>query len=395
MPVGSRQPARTTTSGRYIAELDGLRAVALTMVLLFHAEVILNVVSGFSRIAAPFGPVRRVPGRLPPVDGLSRVLLQGYFGIYLFFILSGFILAIPFLEHRLEGGPSVDLRRFYLRRLTRLQAPYSAALTVFLVAGSAVGGVGAITLLRHYGTSLVYLHGALLGGVTPINGPLWTMEVEIQFYVVLPLLAMVFLIPVHQLRRLAIVLIAALAILWQVAFPAKGSFFFVSIGFFLQFFLAGFLLADVYVSRWRRRRRSVPWDLVTVGGWPVFIWLAIRGTKAWDQSLLPWVALPLFGAALRGTYTGRLLGNRWVAGFGAASFSIYLVHYPLLVLMARAVRPVLTGSHHVDWLIVLGAGLPVVLAARSLLFRFVERPCLDPLWPAKLLARLRGVRSVT
>ena len=101
------------------AGLDGLRGAAVVLVLLFHASLsIFAAVRGAPNVQ-PFG------GADLQVKGWhlwDYVLNQGRYGVHLFFILSGFILGLPFVS----GSPS--LRAFYKRRLTRLEPPYLIAL---------------------------------------------------------------------------------------------------------------------------------------------------------------------------------------------------------------------------------------------------------------------------
>src|SRR2546430_10891084 len=104
--------SRRTTSGRYIPEIDGLRFVCIGLVLLFHVRATL----GFLR-----GPeVRGFHGH----GLLDAILGQGQFGVELFFVISGFVLALPFVAHHVQSGPKPSLRRYYARRLTRLEPPY-------------------------------------------------------------------------------------------------------------------------------------------------------------------------------------------------------------------------------------------------------------------------------
>jgi peptidoglycan/LPS O-acetylase OafA/YrhL len=154
----ARRLSRRTTSGRYIAEIDGLRFVAIAMVVLFHAQLRLNEAFG-----AQVGPP-------PATHNLGDVAIaQGRFGVHLFFVISGFILGLPFAAERLAGARKVRLKAFYLRRLTRLEPPYIIALTLFFVLG-ATTNLWSIwtnyrtTLIPRFGSGLVYSHGLLFGG---------------------------------------------------------------------------------------------------------------------------------------------------------------------------------------------------------------------------------------
>ena len=152
--------SRRTSSGRYIPEIDGLRFLAIALVVGFHVGIVL---SPNLRLNLPFGTA--LPSaKAPPV------LASGWFGVELFFVISGFILALPFAAWRRTGGRPVNLRAYYLRRLTRLEPPYVLALGLAFVAAAAVGPVR--ILVPHLLASLVYQHGTLFGYDSFLNSPL-------------------------------------------------------------------------------------------------------------------------------------------------------------------------------------------------------------------------------
>ena len=97
--------SRETSSGRFIPEMDGLRFAAIAMVVLYHLNGYLMAKTAFYE-----------RGTSQP-DWLCRTALVGFHGVDLFFVISGFILALPFAAHHLAGAPSVSLRKYYLRRL--------------------------------------------------------------------------------------------------------------------------------------------------------------------------------------------------------------------------------------------------------------------------------------
>jgi len=274
----------------------------------------------------------------------------------------------------------VNLRAYYLRRLTRLEPPYVLALGLAFVAAAAVGPIRG--LLPHLLASLVYQHGTLFGYDSFLNSPLWSLEIEVQFYVLVPLLALLFRIEDTTKRRIAMAAVG----LAGLALGSHGSRDGLTVLSFLEFFLAGFVLADVYVVDWRERPTSSrAWDLVSVVGWVVLL-VAVGLTRS--EKLLavgPWLVVVLYMAAFRGPLTGRILRNRWLTTIGGMCYSIYLLHYPLMLLIARALHP----ASALAW-----AGSAVVLVAATLaagvtFFALVERPCMEPHWPSKLIARLR------
>ena len=374
------------SSGRYIPEIDGLRFIAIAGVFLFHIAILGRVLDGSWTIVAPFG----VSGPIGPSnsDLLSRTVSQWTYGVQLFFVVSGFVLALPFIAWRVAGGREVSTSRYLLRRVTRIEPPYLIAMTLLFIGVSIAAqhsGAG------HYMASVLYLHQAVYGGPSTLDGVAWSLEVEIQFYLCVPLLAILFSTPDARWRRATIVLVALLAIIFQEydfgSDPRMTAF----LGNHLQFFLVGWLLADLYVISWGSKptpqRR---WDLVSLVGWP----LLVGGLMASDRLkfgavLGPWLLLALCIAALRGPRTARILSNRWITTIGGMCYSIYLLHYPLLILAQRWTAGL---SRLSPGLALLGRAVvyaPIVLAVSGVFFVLVERPCMDPRWPFRFLAWVR------
>jgi peptidoglycan/LPS O-acetylase OafA/YrhL len=362
--------SRRTSSGRFIPEIDGLRFVAIALVVLLHVG---QVLSPNLRLDRPFGTI-------DPSVRIPAILAPGWFGVELFFVISGFILALPFAAWRRAGARPVNLRGYYLRRLTRLEPPYVLALALSFAAAAALSPVR--VLLPHLLASLIYQHRSVFGYDSNLNVPFWSLEIEVQFYLLVLLLAVLFRIDDTGRRRIAMAAVGLLAALvgsvvrWDTGTVLS----------YLVFFLAGFVLADVYVSDWAEQ--PVPraaWDLITLVGWPVLFLLAGTTHSGRLTVIAPWLIVGLYMAAFRGPLTRRVLRNRWLTTIGGMCYSIYLLHYPLMLLIARALHP----ASALAWAGSAVALVAATLAAGVTFFALVERPCMEPHWPSKLIARLR------
>jgi peptidoglycan/LPS O-acetylase OafA/YrhL len=185
--------SRETSSGRFIPEMDGLRFAAIGMVVLFHLNGYLLAKSSLHH------------SRPLPQSWLAQIALVGMRGVELFFVISGFILGLPFAAHHLKNAPRVDLHKYYLRRLTRLEPPYFVTVVLLFVLAIGVQGMTAADLYPHLAASLFYLHNLIYGSASPVIGVAWSLEIEVQFYVVVPLLTFLFAIRKRWLRRLSLV----------------------------------------------------------------------------------------------------------------------------------------------------------------------------------------------
>lgn len=164
----------TSGAAHEIAPVDGLRALAILLVIWCHLSAFgffygLNVGPAAIRYLADFG----------------------FSGVFLFFILSGFLLFLPYARALLDNRPWPSARKFYLRRALRILPLYYAAFVVLLLlqAGSWLHPQNAVPL------SLIalLLHDMRSDAFTimsALDGPFWTLTIEWQFYLLLPWLAL-------------------------------------------------------------------------------------------------------------------------------------------------------------------------------------------------------------
>jgi peptidoglycan/LPS O-acetylase OafA/YrhL len=373
---------RRTSSGHYIAEIDGLRFVAIAMVVLFHSQLRLFEASG--------GEIGESPS---PHNVFDLSIAQGRFGVHLFFIISGFILALPFAAERLAGARPVRLKAFYLRRLTRLEPPYFLVLTLYFLLGSTthlwkLWSDYHDTLLPRFGAGLVYAHGFLFRENNPILPPTWSLEIEVQFYLLVPLLALVFTIQPAARRRALMVGGAVVAAIFQwFMFETVGALPPILLSY-LQFFLVGFLLADVFLLEWHQRpSQGWTWDAIGLAALLiVFIGpppLHERILMAHQLVLLPCLFACVFCAAFRGPRLRSLLTFRWIAIVGGMCYSIYLLHTPLMAMLAPYTAGIGGGWGTVNVIVQFLFLGGISLLVSAIFFAFVERPCMDPQWPRR------------
>ena len=101
-------------------EIDGLRFIAICwVVVLMHLSNIIDT--------------NLYNNQLISNSFIAKMVLEGGNGVSFFFMISGFILALPFLREKLYQGKKVSLKKYYLRRLTRLEPPYIAALLIAFI----------------------------------------------------------------------------------------------------------------------------------------------------------------------------------------------------------------------------------------------------------------------
>ncbi len=373
--------SRRTTTGRYVPVVDGLRFVAIMLVVVFHAALVLDLLLGRRTLTPPFGEFRGAPA----TDVFGRLVWETKIGVQVFFMVSGFVLSLPHISSRQLGTPKPPLGRFFLRRVTRIEPPYFVALTVLFVASFlAANGHG----LSHYVAGLAYAHGFWFGRMNPYDAVTWSLEVEIQFYVLVPLLAIALCSGPARTRTQTCLVVAALAICLQSSGLFNDPHLFAFLGNYLQFFVLGWLLGDIYVTRWNASApESRWWDLVTLVGWPALLFGLTTG-GAFQVAVAPWLIFALAVAVFCGPLTRRALSAPWIATIGGMCYSIYLTHYPVMIALRGLVSPVARLPYPVALLLAFSIMLPVVLVAAAVFFVTIERPCMNPDWARHVAERL-------
>jgi peptidoglycan/LPS O-acetylase OafA/YrhL len=365
---------RITTGGTWLPELDGLRFVAIASVLLFHLQGVL-----FHRGAPTIAPRYHL---------LALSFGNGNRGVPLFFMISGFILARPFAEHHLFDKARPSLGKYFTRRLTRLEPPYILNLIAAAVALILIDHHSVHSILPHLAASLFYIHNLVYKVPSSINSVAWSLEIEVQFYILAPLLAMLFLIRNAVARRLVIA--ALMATPFFLPFSSGWGLF--TLAGQIQYFLGGLLFADLFLTVITHWKHDWRWDLVSLAGWPAVFLLSDRWMALW----LPFLALLLYVAAFRGVVMYAFLRNTWIAVIGGMCYTIYLWH-PLAMSAANRLCNKFSFLHPTDFaLLFLVQGI-IKIAAVAIVclpfYLYVERPCMDRKWPRKLIARLRQLFS--
>ncbi len=313
---------RTSGAQRRVSGLDGIRGLAALYVVLNH--VFLRAFPGYPRDTAP---------------AWAGWLIYGRFAVVVFIVLSGFSLAV---------GPAGDgwrlggLTRFARRRAWRILPPYWAALAFSLAMTWFV--VAQPGWPRPTGGSAV-VNGLLLQDLVTVPSPnraFWSIAIEAQLYVALPLLLLL-------CRRVSAAAMAALVAAGVIAVGALGELD-VSVGSLVTqltpdlavLFAVGILAADIHAARQRDQSgpSRLPWHWLALAlVVPVLVTAGVRGS-VWTIDHLFWVDLalgPAVGCLLVAIASGRpvpllsVLQTRPLRSLGSFSYSLYLTHAPIVI----------------------------------------------------------------
>jgi peptidoglycan/LPS O-acetylase OafA/YrhL len=369
-------PHQAGSSQERLLAVDSLRGLGALLVLLLHSREILWV---------GLGAVGAASGAMDPMWLLSLAtypLSLGACGVALFFVLSGYCIHRPNGRLLAEPGAGVDLRTHAVRRVWRIYPVLIAAmaLTAVLDAYTARAVPGdprlGVVSLRAALINLATLQD-IAGPAFGSDGPLWSLGPEVQVYALYPLLfAACRRWGARPLLGIS-AFVSATAVALQLLFPH----WIVPLLFpYLFAWICGMYFAEVEAGR------SAP----GIPAAPSLILLLGAACLA-AQALLPTAAMlvegPFFALVLAESVTGRLrpVWNlpwlRWLAWIGGFSYSLYVIHVPLLVFVRAAA---FHGHRQSAFLLpYLGAALMVGLA--WVFYQCVERFSLRP--PAFLMRR--------
>jgi peptidoglycan/LPS O-acetylase OafA/YrhL len=374
---------RVTSSVAYIPQIDGLRALAVLLVIGHHIFATYLVDS--HRLG-----VQKLPRDWNLIYSSSSLVAWGIhltFGVQLFFVISGFVLAIPFARGLLDKGQAPSTKLYLLRRLVRIEPPYLINMTFcFLLIvvpwrgllpwsqsspyiQSFVSAFG-----PHYLASIVYLHGIIFGEPSWINGIAWTLEIEIQFYLLMPLIAQLFRIHKAVVRRSILILLILLAA-WVAPCGAHNPRLSLTIVCHIGFFLAGILLADIYLHPPRGFSMGpLKADLFALASGALLIYVVHwRPLQAWAE---PFLIAAFFFSTFHGHWMGRIFSFPALTLTGTICYSTYLYHFFVIELLMPVTVRHLSSSHALwfDTGLRMLLILPPVLVVSAVLYLFTERP---------------------
>jgi peptidoglycan/LPS O-acetylase OafA/YrhL len=359
-----RHLSRVTSRGEFIPEVDGIRFLAIFGVIVFHSVIDLNILKGTLS-----------PDWIQHHGFLVRFIGMGWFGVEIFFVLSGFIVALPFARHYLQGTPQPDLGRYFFRRLTRIEPPYVLALTaMFLLAAHRR------SLVPDYLAGLVYSHQYIFGAPNPLAAMTWSLEVEVAFYILAPWLTRIYRIE-GDYRR------------WLLQLLLIGSANYVAVYYFTSFirarasilemiphFLAGMLLADLYVSGLLRRSAHIAWDLAGAGSMlAMAIIVDAANAKVWSHYwLTPFATMLFFAGVIGGRIANWFLRLRPVSLIGGMCYTLYLWHTQLLILSPGWMkRHMIRLPYDAGVVVCCLVVVPAVIAASVPIFLLIEKPFMN------------------
>jgi peptidoglycan/LPS O-acetylase OafA/YrhL len=355
-----------------IRALDGLRGIAILLVMIFH----FTIYGG----SAPDG-VERIAYRLGQT---------GWIGVDLFFVLSGFLITGILLDTRSRTG---FLRNFFIRRVLRIFPLYYASLLLLLVLLPGLMPMARldaeVSASAWYWTYLVNIRTAFEGWPSfGYLGHFWTLAVEEQFYLAWPFLVLA--LGPAGLKRLCVLLFAgALALRLVLHLNGEATAAFVLMPARVDTLGAGAIVA-VLVREPAGLQRAAQWAAPTLVASAAVLGAYVVGTRALNAErpvvgtfgysvialLFASVLVLVLAAEQRGRPL-RVLHAPALVTFGKYSYAMYILHHPMLFFLPSwwsidALAPLL-GGWLPSWLVFIAAMSAVSLAGAVISWHVVEK----------------------
>lgn len=348
---------------RYITGFDGIRAIAVIMVLAYHLKLAL--------------------------------FKSGFLGVTVFFVLSGYLITGILISEVEEEG-TIDLKNFWLRRIRRLVPAVMSMAVVIIFVSAVVNRVIFTKGCKDFLASVLgfnnwwqifnkvsYFEAA---GVPSPFTHCWSLAIETQFYLIYPLI----LLGIYKLVKsrgegrakrgllfagvtllLALISVILMIVLFDPQQDASRVYYGTDTRAFSLLF--GALLAILWDYRMVPRRLSASVNMVLGSvSFAVLLVMTIaingssnfwyRGGQFFGTIL---TVLMVYAVSGRKTWLSRFLSNPVLKWIGDRSYSIYLWHYPIILLISKGIK----ASW---WITLIEIVLSVVLAELS--YRFIETP---------------------
>jgi peptidoglycan/LPS O-acetylase OafA/YrhL len=375
--------APTRIAGRtFYPHVEGLRGVAALYVFLFHVW----------QTAVQHGA-----GPLTAWYAVTPFMQYGHFAVAIFIVISGYCLALPVAS---RPGLAFSVKAFFIARARRLMPAYVAvvllsvpvwSLAVVIAGGHLNYGHLVLAALMH----IALIHNLFFATTEYLNGPLWSIALESQIYVVFALL----LIPLWRRFGLAAQLAAALAV-----------------GFIPHFVLHSFdwtwpwlcglfgmgVVAAGLTARLDKLPR-VPWGWLSLAAAAVsavlirpFVDGVTQDGAMWPADLAVGASIALFFVAASASdriVPARLLALRPVVLLGTFSYSLYLIHAPLVDLVGACLGRWHAGA--TATIAAYGLLIPAVVALAYGFYRVFERPFMSKALRTALDVETRGAPATS
>jgi len=343
---------RDPSSGNYIREIDGLRFFAIFPVVILHLNT--SYYRTFdSKIFQEF---------------YNAVLIYGGWGVELFFAISGFVITLPFFIKIKAKNYDLVTRSFFIKRFKRIEPPFVISLCLIYLLSLLSGRLDFADSVDNFFASLLYLHKLIYSEWSIVNPVTWSLETEIQFYILIPIVFAI-LVRFKTLYVFFIACVLFIASIFAHEFGFLSARLNLSVFNFAHLFIIGICISYIYVFKNHLLSRSYFFDVLFL-----FSLLIIYLAKSMNSIFLfDSAVFLLFFSVFKLKFLERFLCSNVLVIIGGMCYSIYLLHYSVV----HAVHVVFNSLQFDNYVIVNSLSLIVTLLISSIFYLYVEKPFMN------------------
>ncbi|MBN3583023.1 acyltransferase [Algoriphagus aestuarii] len=374
---------RNTSSANFIPEIDGLRFFAIMTVVVFHFHFLLaKELASEVSIHLPYEGFWQLGWWLVRLD----------LGVKVFFGISGFILSVPFLNQYWFGGKKIQLKNYFWRRITRLEPPFIIALSALFLVHLFINGESFKELFPNFLASIFYVHEIIFNEYSLINPVTWSLETEVQFYIIIPFLAFISLGNKNKVIGFLILLILFVVSLFFKSFVLTNHPYGLgtNILVFLSHFLIGTFFAILFLSRkdWVMKK-IILFDLIGLLSFFGLFWFYKPQANAFNNFMFNVSLFWMFISVFKGQAINNIFRTPFLYLIGGMCYTIYLLHLAYFYLFVKVAKSILISENYlVNLLFQFSLASIGLMLISSFFYLVIEKPCMDKDWPKKLGKKL-------
>lgn len=344
----------------YEHKLDGIRFLALSSVILCHISSHTKHYGGF----------------IEQSDYLRTTFIYNLFqGVSLLFVLSSYLLSSYLFRVDIKS----ILKKYYARRFWRIVPAYAIVLTLCMIILLFVHqSINTQEGLKHYFASLFFANNLVYPLTHPIIMPVsWTVELEVQYYCLLPF----FIIGYKRFKVVFRVLCTLALFLMPVLLDHFSWYEHTNLVFQVPYFLAGILLADLLHHRidWVKKLPINLFLSYLLGGCAVFMllwinWYYYEFAKI-KIDLAPVLIFILMFLILCKGFINRTMQNKWICFIGNMGYSLYLTHMLVISFAGKFMLHLKISEYFMpNYLLQIILLYPLVIGFGFFFYKYVEHP---------------------
>ena len=260
-----------------------------------------------------------------------------------------------------------------------MEPPYLLVMVFLFVMKIIIQKQNFAGLLPHLGATLSYLHMTIYNEMSRITPITWSLEIEIQFYLLAPFLAVIYRLS-KLLRRVLLSVSIVVLPLFQHLFGFSRYTFLGTI----QYFLIGFILVDLYLCQDKVRIRKE--IIKPLGGIILLLLILVKSDDLWKTSFYPLLIIAFYYIVLNTEFWKKIFQNKFLTSIGGMCYSIYLLHFAVTSFVGmKSFSLKVTNSYFLNILAQISIHLPIILLISAAYYLTIEKPCMDPDWPRQFI----------